>query len=92
MRPNKLEHLSLETLSSQFLEFEDKARANPVGAPFRSVLGKLLVFPPNVRLDWKVIASTNTLAYLASLTVTKEKKFYNIDTRSHYYKTFFLCR
>jgi hypothetical protein len=36
-------------------------------------LGKLLVFPANVRLDWKVIASTNTLAYLASSTVMKEK-------------------
>jgi hypothetical protein len=33
-RPNKLEHLSLETLSSQVLEFEGKARANPIGAPF----------------------------------------------------------
>jgi len=31
MRPNKLEHLSLETLSSQVLEFEGKARANPMG-------------------------------------------------------------
>ncbi len=29
-RPNKLEHLSLETLSSQVLEFESKARANPI--------------------------------------------------------------
>ncbi len=38
-------------------------------------LGKLLVFPANARLDWKVIASTNTLAYLALSTVTKEKSF-----------------
>jgi hypothetical protein len=38
-------------------------------------LGKLLVFPANVRLDWKVIASKNTLAYLASSTVMKEKSF-----------------
>jgi hypothetical protein len=37
-RPNKLEHLSLETLSSQVLEFEGKARANPIGAPFRCFL------------------------------------------------------
>jgi hypothetical protein len=85
MRPNKLEHLSLETLSSQVLEFEGKARANPIGAPFR-FLGKLLVFPENVRLNWKGIASTNTLAYSASLTVTKEKSFYNIDTGSQCYK------
>ncbi len=40
-----------------------------------SFLGKLLVFPANVRLDWKVIASTNTLAYLASSTVMKENFF-----------------
>jgi hypothetical protein len=33
------------------------------------------------RLDCKVIASTNTLAYLASSTVMKEKKFHNIATR-----------
>jgi len=38
MRPNKLEGLSLETLSSQVLEFEGKARANPNGAPFRCFL------------------------------------------------------
>ena len=40
-RPNKPEHLPLETLSSQVLEFEGKARANPIGAPFRCyLLGK----------------------------------------------------
>ncbi len=38
MRPNKLEYLSLETLSSQALEFEGKARANPIGAHFRCFL------------------------------------------------------
>jgi hypothetical protein len=38
MRPNKLEVLSLETLSSQVLEFEGKARANPIGVPFRCFL------------------------------------------------------
>jgi hypothetical protein len=37
-RPNKLEHLSLEILSSQVLEFEGKARANPIGAHFRCFL------------------------------------------------------
>ncbi len=40
-----------------------------------SFLGKLLVLTANVRLDWKVIASTNTLAYLASSLATKEKSF-----------------
>jgi hypothetical protein len=38
MRPNKIEGLTLETLSSQVLEFEGKARANPIGAPFRCFL------------------------------------------------------
>jgi len=38
-RPNKLEGLlALETLSSQVLEFEGKARANPIGGPIRSFL------------------------------------------------------
>ena len=71
-----LEHLSLETLSSQVLEFDDKARANQLEHISDDYFfGKLLVFPANIRLDWKVIASTNTLAYLASPTVTKEKCF-----------------
>jgi hypothetical protein len=40
-----------------------------------SFLGKLLVLPANVRLDWKVIARyKNTLAYLASLSATKKRK------------------
>jgi len=56
-RPNKLEHLSLETLSNNVLEFEGKARANPIGPDSdASFLDKLLVLPANVRLDWKVIA------------------------------------
>ncbi len=37
-RPNKLEGLSLETLSSQVLDFEGKARASPFGGPFRYFL------------------------------------------------------
>jgi hypothetical protein len=37
-RPNKLEGLSLKTISSQVLEFEGKARANPIGVPFRCFL------------------------------------------------------
>ncbi len=44
----------METLSSQVLEFEGKARANPLSADY--FLGKLLVIPANVKLDWKVIA------------------------------------
>jgi hypothetical protein len=38
MRPNKLKGLPLETLSSQVLEFEGKAKANPIGGLFRCFL------------------------------------------------------
>jgi len=46
MRPNKLEHLFLETLSSQVLEFEGKATEPTQLKHFSdaSFLGKLLVF------------------------------------------------
>jgi hypothetical protein len=56
-----------------------------------SFLGKLLVFPANVRLGWKVIASTNkTLAYLASSTVTKEKCFTTLKQVQMLKKLFWL--
>ncbi len=38
MRLNKLEGLPLETLSSRVLEFEGKARANPIRGPFTCFL------------------------------------------------------
>jgi hypothetical protein len=38
MRPNKLEGLPLATLSCRVLEFDGKARANPIGGPFRCFL------------------------------------------------------
>jgi hypothetical protein len=38
MRLNKLEGLPLNTLSSQVFEFGGKARANPIGVPFRCFL------------------------------------------------------
>jgi len=38
MRANQLEGLPLETLSSQVLEFEGKAIANPIGGPYRCFL------------------------------------------------------
>jgi hypothetical protein len=75
-RPNKLEGSSLETLTSQVLEFEGKARANPIGAAFNaSFLGKLLVLPANVSLDWKVNARYKHSSFLASLSATKETSF-----------------
>jgi len=80
-RPNKLEGLPLETLSSQVLEFEGKARANPIGAPFRCFL---LVLPANVRLDWKVIARYKHSSLLGLVISDKGKKFYNIDPQLGY--------
>jgi hypothetical protein len=38
MTPNNLEGLPLETLSSQVVEFEGKAKANPIEGPFRCFL------------------------------------------------------
>ncbi len=82
MRLNKLERLSLETFSNQVLEFEGKARADPIGAPFRCfLLGKLLLFPSNVILDWKVIADYKHCSLFCLIASNKGKRFYNIDTR-----------
>jgi hypothetical protein len=78
MRPNTLEGLPLEILSSHILNFEGKARANPIGGP----LGKLLVLPANVRIDWKVIARYKHSSLFGLFVSNKEKKFYNIDTRT----------
>ncbi len=85
-RPNKLEGLPLENLSSQVLEFEGEVRANPVGGPF--ILGKLPVLPANVRLDWKVIARYKHSSLYGSIISNDEKKFYNIGPRFKCYKLF----
>ncbi len=82
MRPNKLEHVSLKTLSSQVLEFEGKARANPIGnISEASFFGKLLVLPANIRLDWKVISRYKHSSLLGLVISDRGKKFYNYDTR-----------
>ncbi len=78
-RPNKFEGLSLETFSSQVLEFEGKARANKIGGPSRC-LGKLLVLPATVRLDWKVIARYKHSCLFGLVISNEDKKFYDIDT------------
>jgi hypothetical protein len=44
-----------------------------------SFLGKLMVFPPNVRLDWKVIASYKHSSLFGLIDIDEVKKFYNID-------------
>ncbi len=45
-----------------------------------SFLGKLLVFPANVRLDLKVIASYKHSSVFGLIESDKGEKFYNIDT------------
>ena len=46
-----------------------------------SFLGKLLVLPANVRLDWKVIARYKHCSLFGLIVNNEGKKFYNIDTR-----------
>jgi hypothetical protein len=93
-RHYKLEGLSLETLSSKVLEFEGKARANPKleRRSDASFLGKLLVLPANVRLDWKVIARCKHSILFGLVVSSKGKKFYEIDTWGQCYKTFYSCK
>jgi hypothetical protein len=88
--PNKLEGLALGNPIHRVLEFEGKARGNPIGGPFRCF--KLLVFPANVRLDWTVIARYKHSGLFGLIVSDKEKKFNNIDSWWKSYKTFFLCR
>jgi hypothetical protein len=78
----------LETLSSQVIEFEGKARANPIGAPF---LGKLLMLQANVRLDWKVIARYKHSSLVGFINSDEGKMLYNIDSWAQCYKTSFVC-
>ena len=48
--------------------------------PDGSFLGKPLVLPANVRLDWKVIARYKHSSLFGLVISNKGKKFYNIDT------------
>jgi len=61
-------------------------RANPEPTQLEhlsdaSFLGKLLVLPANVRLDWKVISRYKHSNLLGLVISNEGKKFYNIDTR-----------
>jgi len=46
-----------------------------------SFLGKLLVLPANVRLDWKGAASYRDSSLLGLVISDEGKKFHNVDTR-----------
>ncbi len=88
--PNKPEHLSLETLSSQVLEL--RARPKPTQLEHisdASFLGKLLVTPANVRLDGKVIDRYKYSSLFGLVFCNEEKKFYNIDSRCLSHKIFY---
>ncbi len=45
-----------------------------------SFLGKLVVLPANVRLDWKGFAGHKHSILFGLIDSNEEKKFYNIDT------------
>ncbi len=45
-----------------------------------SFLGKLLVFPPNVRLDWKVIASYKHSSLFGHSVSDEEKSFLTLTS------------
>jgi hypothetical protein len=90
MRPNKLEGSSLETLSSQVLEFEGRPEQTQLESlSDASFLDKLLVLPANVRLDSKVIARYKHSSLFGLVVSNEGNKFYNIETWCRSYKTFF---
>jgi hypothetical protein len=51
-----------------------------------SFLGKLLVVPANLRLEWKVFARCKPSSLFGIIISNKEKKVYNIESRC---ETFF---
>ncbi len=53
-----------------------------------SFLGKPLVLPANVRLDWKVIVRYKHSSLFGLVIRNERKKFYNIDTWCRPYKAF----
>ena len=52
-------------------------------------LGKLLVLPANVKLDWKVIARYKHSSLFGLVISNEGNKFYNLDTGCQGYKTVF---
>jgi hypothetical protein len=49
--------------------FKIKARAYPSGAP-ETIQNRLLALPANIRLGWKCLPGTNTLAYFVNTAPT----------------------
>jgi hypothetical protein len=62
-----------------------RARAEPTQLEHlsdASFLGKLLAFPANVRLDYKLIPRYKYSSFFGLIISNEGKKFYNIDTWS----------
>ncbi len=57
-----------------------------------SFLGKLLVLPANVRLDWKVIARYKHSSLFYLVIRNEGKKFYNIDPWCQCYESLFFVK
>jgi len=76
-RPNKLEGLSLETLSSQVLEFLGQGQSQHNLSAFQGLPSWVssCCYQQMLGLTGKWLTGTNTLAYLASASATKEKSF-----------------
>ncbi len=53
-----------------------------------SFLGKLLVLPANVKLDWKVNARYKHSSLFGLVISNKGKKFYNIGPGANFIKLF----
>ena len=53
---------------------------------YASFLGKLLVFPANFRLDWKVIDRYKHSSIFGLVISNEGKKFHDIDTRRINYR------
>ncbi len=80
-RPNKLECLCLAITFQSSLTFAGNTRSLPKKEAFEMCSGWLWPCPQILRPDWKGFPRANLLAYWASLSVTKEKSFDNVDPR-----------
>ncbi len=79
---NKPDHLSLASLSSLILMFAGKAKDYLSEATERySTLGRLLASPTNIRLGWKGLPGTKSLAFYKKLKITAVKFFIVLDPR-----------
>ena len=85
---NKLECLSLASLSSLVYCLWARSGAYPrVEHLKNSSIGLAQALPTNIRLCWKSLLDTNTLAFNMKIRNLWTKMFYNIDNRGQCYKT-----